>query len=105
MRLVAQYADGWNYSSGPIEEFTRKRDALFRHCEALGRDPREITVSTQIRIPEARRWPDALDEGREFAKVGCDYLILYMDARDGPAGLELLAREVAAPLKEMIAPP
>jgi alkanesulfonate monooxygenase SsuD/methylene tetrahydromethanopterin reductase-like flavin-dependent oxidoreductase (luciferase family) len=103
MRLVAQYADGWNYSSGPIEDFTRKRDALHRHCDLIGRDPKEITVSAQIRIADVRRWPDALDEGRQFAKVGCDYLILYMDARDGPEGLELLAREVAAPLKEMVA--
>jgi alkanesulfonate monooxygenase SsuD/methylene tetrahydromethanopterin reductase-like flavin-dependent oxidoreductase (luciferase family) len=101
MRLVAQYADGWNYSSGPIDEFTRKRDALLRHCDAVGRDPKEITVSAQIRIADVQRWPDALDEARQFAKVGCDYLILYMDARDGPEGLELLAREVAGPLKEM----
>ena len=87
MRLVAQYADGWNYSSGPIDEFARKRDTLLRHCEAEGRDPQEITISTQIRIPDVRRWPDALDEARQFANVGCDYLILYMDARDGPDGI------------------
>lgn len=101
MRLVAQYADGWNYSSGPIDEFMRKRDALLRHCDVVGRDPKDITVSTQIRIPDIRRWPDALEEARQFASVGCDYVILYMDARDGPDGLALLAREVAAPLKEM----
>jgi alkanesulfonate monooxygenase SsuD/methylene tetrahydromethanopterin reductase-like flavin-dependent oxidoreductase (luciferase family) len=101
MRLVAQYADGWNYSSGPIDEFRRKRDALLRHCDAIGRDPKEITVSTQIRIADVRQWRDALEEARQFASVGCDYIILYMDSRDGPDGLELLAREVAAPLKEM----
>jgi alkanesulfonate monooxygenase SsuD/methylene tetrahydromethanopterin reductase-like flavin-dependent oxidoreductase (luciferase family) len=101
MRLVAQYADGWNYSSGPIDEFVRKRDALLRHCERLGRDPQEITISAQIRIPDVRQWPAALHEARQFAGVGCDYVILYMDARDGPDGLELLAREVASPLKEL----
>jgi len=101
MRLVAQYADGWNYSSGPIPDFLSKRDALLRHCEALERDPAEITVSTQIRIADVQRWREALDEARQFAAVGCDYMILYMDARDGPAGLELLAREVAAPLREL----
>lgn len=101
MRLVAQYADGWNYSSGPIADYVRKRDALLRHCDALERDPAEITVSTQIRIPDVRRWRESLAEAREFAAVGCDHVILYMDARDGAAGLEVLAREVAAPLREL----
>jgi alkanesulfonate monooxygenase SsuD/methylene tetrahydromethanopterin reductase-like flavin-dependent oxidoreductase (luciferase family) len=101
MRLVAQYADGWNYSSGPIPEFLAKRDALMRHCEALHRDPSEITVSTQIRIADVRRWRDALAEATEFVRAGCSYIVLYMDARDGPGGLELIAREVARPLKEM----
>jgi alkanesulfonate monooxygenase SsuD/methylene tetrahydromethanopterin reductase-like flavin-dependent oxidoreductase (luciferase family) len=103
MRLVAQYGDGWNYSSGPIPEFLSKRDALMRHCEKLHRDPSEITISTQIRIADARQWREALDEARHFVEVGCDYIVLYMDVRDGPAGLELLAREVARPLKEMTA--
>jgi alkanesulfonate monooxygenase SsuD/methylene tetrahydromethanopterin reductase-like flavin-dependent oxidoreductase (luciferase family) len=102
MRLVAQYADGWNYSSGPIPEFLSKREALLRHCDRLGRDPGEVTISTQIRIADVRRWRDALDEARQFVDVGCDYIVLYMDAREGPAGLELLAREVARPLKEMV---
>jgi alkanesulfonate monooxygenase SsuD/methylene tetrahydromethanopterin reductase-like flavin-dependent oxidoreductase (luciferase family) len=104
MRLVAEYADGWNYSSGPIPEFVRKRDALLQHCSTLGRDPDEITISTQIRIPSVKLWRAALAEARAFVDVGCDYIILYMDARDGPAGLERLAREVAAPLKEMAVP-
>jgi alkanesulfonate monooxygenase SsuD/methylene tetrahydromethanopterin reductase-like flavin-dependent oxidoreductase (luciferase family) len=101
MRLVAQYADGWNYSSGPIPEFRSKRDALMRHCEALGRDPSEITVSTQIRIADVRQWREALDESIAFVEASCRYIVLYMDARVGASGLELLAREVARPLKEM----
>jgi len=101
MRLVAQYADGWNYSSGPIPDFLTKRDALLRHCESLGRDPAEITISTQIRIADVRQWREALDEARQFAAVGCNYVILYMDARDGADGLKLLASEVAAPLREL----
>lgn len=101
MRLVAQYADGWNYSSGPIPEFLGKREALLRHCESLGRDSSEVTVSTQIRVADTRRWRSALDEGRKFVEAGCDYLILYMDAREGPKGLEVLARNVARPLREL----
>jgi F420-dependent oxidoreductase-like protein len=46
LRLVAQYADESNLISEPAE-IPRKLDALAAHCEGLGRDRSEITVSVQ----------------------------------------------------------
>ena len=46
LRLVAQYADESNLISEPAE-IPRKLDALAAHCERLGRDRSEITVSVQ----------------------------------------------------------
>ena len=46
LRLVAQYADESNIICGP-DEIQRKLDALAGHCDALGRDRSEITVSYQ----------------------------------------------------------
>ncbi|HEX7134338.1 MAG TPA: LLM class F420-dependent oxidoreductase, partial [Iamia sp.] len=46
LRLVAQYADESNIICGP-DEIPRKLDALAGHCDALGRDRSEITVSYQ----------------------------------------------------------
>ncbi|CAN5899403.1 LLM class F420-dependent oxidoreductase [soil metagenome] len=46
LRLVAQYADESNLICG-AEEIPRKLDALAAHCERLGRDRSEITVSYQ----------------------------------------------------------
>jgi len=46
LRLVATYADESNLTCGP-EEVPRKLDALAAHCERLGRDRSEITVSLQ----------------------------------------------------------
>jgi alkanesulfonate monooxygenase SsuD/methylene tetrahydromethanopterin reductase-like flavin-dependent oxidoreductase (luciferase family) len=46
LRLVAQYADESNLTCPPAE-IPRKLDALASHCERLGRDRREITVSAQ----------------------------------------------------------
>ncbi len=46
LRLVAQYADESNLISDPTE-IPRKLDALAAHCERLGRDRSEITVSVQ----------------------------------------------------------
>jgi F420-dependent oxidoreductase-like protein len=48
LRLVAQYADESNLTA-PIEEVPRKLDALDAHCERLGRDRSEITVSVMGR--------------------------------------------------------
>lgn len=44
LRLVAQYADESNLICDPAE-IPRKLDALAAHCERLGRDRSEITVS------------------------------------------------------------
>ena len=46
LRLVAQYADESNLICPPAE-IPRKLDALAAHCERLGRDRSEITVSAQ----------------------------------------------------------
>lgn len=46
MRIAAMYADEWNAWTTP-DEMRRKLAVLHRHCEDLGRDPAEITVSTQ----------------------------------------------------------
>jgi len=45
LRMVAQYADESNLSSGAIEEIPRKLEALAAHCERLGRDRSEIKVT------------------------------------------------------------
>ena len=48
LRLVAQYADESNLTC-PIEEVPRKLEALAGHCERLGRDRSEISVSVMGR--------------------------------------------------------
>ena len=46
MRIAAALADEWNTWTTP-EVLAHKVDVLHRHCDALGRDPAEIAVSTQ----------------------------------------------------------
>jgi len=46
LRMVAQYADESNIICGP-DEIERKLEALAGHCETLGRDRSELTVSWQ----------------------------------------------------------
>lgn len=46
LRMVAQYADESNIICA-VEDIPRKLEALAGHCERLGRDRSEITVSYQ----------------------------------------------------------
>lgn len=56
LRIAARFADGVNFGGpgiggGPQEGlvyFAHKRDVLFAHCHALGRDPREIRLSCGV---------------------------------------------------------
>jgi alkanesulfonate monooxygenase SsuD/methylene tetrahydromethanopterin reductase-like flavin-dependent oxidoreductase (luciferase family) len=47
LRIVAQRADMWN-TGGDIATLTEQRDALYRHCEVIGRDPAQIELTCGI---------------------------------------------------------
>jgi F420-dependent oxidoreductase-like protein len=49
LRMVAQYATDSNMTSAP-DEMPRKLDALAAHCERLGRDRSEITVTQALNV-------------------------------------------------------
>ncbi|NDK89381.1 LLM class F420-dependent oxidoreductase [Gordonia desulfuricans] len=61
LRMVAQYADESNLICGR-DEIGRKLDALAGHCEALGRDRSEITVSLQTTACVAPTHEEAVRE-------------------------------------------
>ena len=101
LRLVARYADGWNFSGAKgfaADVYERKRDLLRVYAAEIGRDADEITVTVQVKLTQHR---DALRETAALAialaKAGCHHLILMVDAGEGPAGVhraEVLARMV-----------
>ncbi len=68
LRMAAQYADESNIICQP-SEVPRKLDALARHCEALGRDRSEITVSVQANACVAPTHEQAEVEADAFLKA------------------------------------
>lgn len=104
LRLAARYADGWNFASnldGSADGFVTRRDGLLRACEAIGRDPAELTLSAQIVIPgdpAGRR--AALERAMGFVRAGAGHIMLTTPAREGAPGIRRLAAEVAAPLRD-----
>jgi F420-dependent oxidoreductase-like protein len=60
LRTAARFADHWNYLGLPPDGFARKRDVLYEHCAAVGRDPSEITLSSHVWMRDGSA--SALDE-------------------------------------------
>lgn len=80
LRVVARHATHSNFG-GKLDEWREKRDVLWRHCEAVGRDPREITMTwspelfvreTEAEIGTESRsfWGEPFDSWREGNLVG-----------------------------------
>ncbi|HET6380520.1 MAG TPA: LLM class flavin-dependent oxidoreductase [candidate division Zixibacteria bacterium] len=97
LRIVARHADGWN-STGDPAALVEKRDALLRHCEAVGRDPSEIEISAQTNVRDGHA--AALERAAALVEAGVRHMVLIMPVQQGPDGLQRLAREVAEPLRE-----
>jgi alkanesulfonate monooxygenase SsuD/methylene tetrahydromethanopterin reductase-like flavin-dependent oxidoreductase (luciferase family) len=73
LRMVAQYADESNLGCDP-DELPRKLDALAAHCERLGRDRSEITVSWQRSTCIAPTHDEAMaDLKATLAQRGVDF--------------------------------
>lgn len=68
LRMVAQYADESNLT-GTVEEIPRKLDALQAHCDRLGRDRSEITVTKLLMVMVAPTMEQAEQDLREVAEV------------------------------------
>jgi F420-dependent oxidoreductase-like protein len=50
LRTAARFAQHWNFGGGTLAQFSRGRDILHEHCAAVGRDPAEILLSSQVRF-------------------------------------------------------
>jgi len=100
LRTTALYAQHWNFVGGTPEEFARKRDILHAHCQAVGRDPKEITLSSQIRMRanSADAVPRAAAEVAALAQEGLDLAIVLLPTPHSPAILGALA-DAFAPLR------
>lgn len=65
LRMVAQYATDSNMTSPP-DEMPRKLDVLAAHCERLGRDRSEITVTQALNVCIAETHDEAEADLRTF---------------------------------------
>ncbi|HEX9035923.1 MAG TPA: LLM class F420-dependent oxidoreductase [Ktedonobacterales bacterium] len=97
LRVVAQYADVWNFSGGSVEEFARKSAILDEHCAAIGRNPAAIARSIQFVVNYADI-AATRETVREYIAAGANHVILNLRAPYPEGIARRLATEVAAPL-------
>lgn len=77
LRVVAQYADVWNFAGGPVEDFTHKVEVLKRHCETVGRDPSTIQLSVQVMV-NYDDLAETIQTLQGFVDAGATHLVLNL---------------------------
>lgn len=77
LRVVATYANVWNFAGGSPDEFRRKIEILHKHCAEIGRDPAKIDLSIQIPV-DYDDLPGTADRVQSYVDVGATHLILNL---------------------------
>jgi F420-dependent oxidoreductase-like protein len=77
LKIVARYADVWNFAGGPVDTFKKKVAILRDHCTTVGRNADEIALSVQLAVNY-----DDLDAAtqsvQEFVDAGATHIILNL---------------------------
>jgi F420-dependent oxidoreductase-like protein len=95
LRTAAKYADHWNFTGGTPEQFAHKRDVLHAHCQDVGRDPSEITLSCHVSLNPGQDPRETAEQAAALAAEGLDLAIVYLRTPLSPAALEPLANALA----------
>jgi F420-dependent oxidoreductase-like protein len=96
LRTVAKYAQHWNFTGGTPAEFAHKRDVLYAHCEDVGRDPKEIMLSSHVPYDAAAGPGKTAELAAGLGEEGLDLAIVYLRPP--------LDQSVLAPLATALAP-
>lgn len=97
LRVVAEYANIWNFAGGPAEEFARKSAILDEHCAAVGRDPSQIARSIQLGVDYADL-AKTRESLRPYIAAGATHLVLNLRHPYPDGIVHQLAAEIISPL-------
>jgi len=97
LRTTARFAQHWNYLGGTPADFAHKRDVLYAHCDAVGRDPKEITLSSHVRFGPDGDPRAVAESAAALGEAGMDLAIVVLPTPHTPAVLRPLA-DALAPL-------
>ena len=97
LRVVAQYANIWNFVGGSVDTFRHKTEVLAQHCAAIGRDPKSIERSIQIRV-NYDNLNETIEGMRPYIEEGATHILLNLTAPYPENIAHRLAEVVVEPL-------
>jgi alkanesulfonate monooxygenase SsuD/methylene tetrahydromethanopterin reductase-like flavin-dependent oxidoreductase (luciferase family) len=108
--LAARYGRGWvipnllpDGRTDRLAYFVEHRTRLLERMAEVGRDPRGFGFGMQVPTgTTAAERAEGVRLGVDSAAAGATHLILSMPATLGAPGIELVAREIALPLREAV---
>ena len=89
LRTAARFAHYWSFDGESTEQFSRARDVLYQHCAAIGRNPAEILLCSQVGF--AGDPPATAAAAAAFGAAGVDFVIVSLRRPYTPTVLEPLA--------------
>ena len=78
LRIVAKWAQWWDALMTDPDEWTRLNGVLLGHCEAVGRDPSEITRSVHIGWSDDVASQEVAERSAALFEAGVDVVVLSM---------------------------
>lgn len=93
---TARYAQHWNFVGGSPKDFAHKRDVLYGHCADIGRDPKEITLSSHVALGKHGEVGPAVEAAAALGEQGLDLAIFQLRPPHIPAVLTPLAEALSA---------
>ena len=93
LRVVATHANEWNAVSFDPSEWGRLNTVLDEHCDAIGRDPKEIRRGVQVFIhpDQEEQMSKQIALLPEFEQAGCEHAVLSFYQPPTRAQLESVA--------------
>ncbi len=93
LRVVAKYAQVWNFAGGTVDEFSHKQAVLKEHCQAIGRDPDTIERSIQL-MTNYDDLGELATRTRSYVAAGANHIIFNLRWPYPDGIVERLAQEV-----------
>lgn len=77
LRLVARFASMWDalFAEEELDEWRRLRGVLWDHCEAIGRDPAEISCSSHLRVGADPNTEELAGRAGKLFEAGIDVVV------------------------------
>ncbi len=99
LRMVAKYADIWNFAGGPVESFKHKSEVLDGHCAKIGRDPLTIERSIQALV-NPNDMQSTITMVQSFIDNGVTHIVLNLRPPYPEQIAHRVAQEIIEPLQK-----